>query len=101
MKGSWSEASAHFRALIEDRLVGSGASIQQVADFPACMPGKTPAAKVGGKLPIKLPKLRKEEPGIFTVKQIERLSATACTKLEIDVDAQDGARVRCRFTAVS
>lgn len=53
---------------------------------------KSPLAKVDGKLPIKLPKLTKKEPAIFTIEQLERLFATACTKLELGVDPHDGAR---------
>jgi len=53
---------------------------------------KSPLAKVDGKLPIKLPKLTKKEPAIFTVKQIEALFTTAQNKHELGVDPADGRR---------
>lgn len=53
---------------------------------------KSPLAKVDGKLPIKLPKLTKKEPAIFTVEQIERLFATALTKMETGLDRDDDHR---------
>ena len=52
----------------------------------------SPLRKVDGKLPIKLPKLRKKEPEIFTVKQIQHLFQIACSKHELGVDPADGRR---------
>ncbi|HEY3900227.1 MAG TPA: site-specific integrase [Chthoniobacter sp.] len=53
---------------------------------------ESPLAKVDGKLPIKLPKLKKKEPAIFTVDQLERLFTTAQTKHELGVDPRDDQR---------
>lgn len=53
---------------------------------------RSPLQKVDGKLPIKLPKLRKKEPEIFAVEQIERLFKTALGKHDLGVDPSDGRR---------
>lgn len=51
---------------------------------------KSPLAKVDGKLPIKLPKLTKKEPAIFTVEQIQRLFTTALNEQESGLDRATG-----------